>query len=180
MDPAEPHTVIGARPAPHPLSRPAIVLLLGVVVGVLAALAFGIYRYVQPLPAITPVTSFPANVAGAPVPGAFPWPASGQAAIAVDGVGLVATHGLDAGPQPIASTTRSRPGKPALALRSLRRTPMRTATRSPRTSRQSTSKLVRRSPNGNCSKASSSHRRITSPRYSLPGMLVPKHNLSPP
>jgi len=106
MDPAEPHTVIGARPAPHPLSRPAIVLLLGVVVGVLAALAFGIYRYVQPLPAITPVTSFPANVAGAPVPGAFPWPASGQAAIAVDGVGLVATHGLDAGPQPIASTTK--------------------------------------------------------------------------
>lgn len=106
MDPAEPHPVIGARPAPHPLSRALVILVMGVVLGLLGALAFGVYRYVQPLPAITPVTSFPANVAGAPVPGAFPWPASGQAAIAVDGVGLVATHGTASGPQPIASTTK--------------------------------------------------------------------------
>jgi D-alanyl-D-alanine carboxypeptidase len=82
------------------------VIGLGIVVGLLVALIFGIVRYIQPLPTITPVTSFPAQVAGAPEPGPFPWPATGQAAIAVDGIGVVASHGDAIGPQPMASTTK--------------------------------------------------------------------------
>jgi D-alanyl-D-alanine carboxypeptidase (penicillin-binding protein 5/6) len=105
MEP-EPHPVIGAHPAGPSLSRPLLVVALGVLLGLLAALAFGIYRYVQPLPVLVPVTSFPASVEGATAPGSFPWPGQGQAAIAVDGIGLVANHGAALGARPIASTTK--------------------------------------------------------------------------
>lgn len=97
-----------AEPAAHErdLSKPVLAIGLGVVAGILIALVFGIVRYLQPLPTIEPVTSFPASVSGGDKPGVFPWPAQGQAAIAVDGLGTVASHGTEAGPQPMASTTK--------------------------------------------------------------------------
>jgi D-alanyl-D-alanine carboxypeptidase (penicillin-binding protein 5/6) len=105
MERPETNATAEAAAASHGLSRPVFILGIAILAGLLIALVFGIIRYVRPLPTIAPVTSFSTQISGAPAPGLFPWPATGQAAIAVDGIGVVASHGADT-PQPMASTTK--------------------------------------------------------------------------
>ncbi len=79
------------------LALPALAVLA------VAVVVFGLVQWLRPAPPATvrlARTSF--AVAGTP---ALPWPAQGQAAVAVDGVGLVGSSGT-ATPAPIASITK--------------------------------------------------------------------------
>ncbi|HSW78734.1 MAG TPA: serine hydrolase [Candidatus Babeliales bacterium] len=72
---------------------PALVILL----------AYGVYAYLRPVPAITPVT----EIVTVPKTQAIslPWPASGQAAIGAAGYGVLDSHNA-ATPVPIASVSK--------------------------------------------------------------------------
>jgi len=76
-----------------------------VIVVVLLAVAYVVVQLVRPVPAVRASAS-----AGAPhaLPGAaasLSWPSQGQAAIGVEGVGLLDTHGAET-PTPLASVTK--------------------------------------------------------------------------
>jgi D-alanyl-D-alanine carboxypeptidase (penicillin-binding protein 5/6) len=82
------------------LAAGAVIVVLAAVIGVCGA------RYAQAVPPLHSVVTYTQPGAPATTPPALPWPRQGQAALAVEGLGLVASHGLEAGPQPIASTTK--------------------------------------------------------------------------
>jgi D-alanyl-D-alanine carboxypeptidase (penicillin-binding protein 5/6) len=66
----------------------------------------GAFRYTRPIPALAVRTSFPAAMEAAKSADPFPWPAQGQAALAVDGLGTVAIRPGNVKPVPIASTAK--------------------------------------------------------------------------
>jgi D-alanyl-D-alanine carboxypeptidase (penicillin-binding protein 5/6) len=72
---------------------PALVILL----------AYGIYAYLRPVPAITPVTEIVAVPKTQAI--TLPWPASGQSAIGAAGYGVLDSHNATA-PVPIASVSK--------------------------------------------------------------------------
>jgi len=79
-------------------------LVLAVLLVVLAAIAYVLFQLLQPVPSI----SAHAVDTSVTVPGtaaALAWPAQGQAAIGVEGAGLLDTHGLQK-PTPLASVTK--------------------------------------------------------------------------
>jgi len=82
--------------------------LLFAVVVLLAAAVFGVgaSRYTQSVPSLAPASAFPTSMTAAAAPNGIPWPAQGQAALSVDGVPGVLTHGTEGGAVPIASTTK--------------------------------------------------------------------------
>lgn len=67
-------------------------------------MAVGAFQYFRPLPAVaaTPVIAASQQIGTAP---ALPWPARGQAALFVDGLGMIGSSG-GASPAPIASTAK--------------------------------------------------------------------------
>ncbi len=73
---------------------------------VLVSVGLAAFRYTRPLPNFTTAVALPATIRAANPPGAIPWPAQGQAAIAVSGLGLVGSSGSDMSPRPIASTAK--------------------------------------------------------------------------
>ncbi len=93
------------EPGERRMLSPRLVLGLGVVEVVLIALGLMAFRYTRPVPAFTATADFAGPLSAQAPPGELPWPGDGQAALAVDGLGIVATHGGDT-PQPIASTTK--------------------------------------------------------------------------
>jgi D-alanyl-D-alanine carboxypeptidase (penicillin-binding protein 5/6) len=78
----------------------AVVIVLSAIVGVIA------YRYSRDVPALSPAVTFPASLQVPDTAPPLPWPKAGQALVEVDGLGVVGHSGTDAGPQPIASTTK--------------------------------------------------------------------------
>lgn len=81
-------------------------LRLAAVEIVLVAVGLAAFGYTRPLPTFTTATALPASVQAATAPGVFPWPARGQAVLAISGLGTVGSSGADAGAQPIASTAK--------------------------------------------------------------------------
>ncbi|MDA8313979.1 MAG: D-alanyl-D-alanine carboxypeptidase, partial [Actinomycetota bacterium] len=78
--------------------------LLLVVVVVLLAIAYVVVQLVRPVPAVAAsVTPISTTMPGVPVP--LSWPAQGEAAIGVEGAGLLGTHGAQT-PTPLASVTK--------------------------------------------------------------------------
>ena len=78
--------------------------LLLVVVVVLLAIAYVVVQLVRPVPAVAAsVTPISTTMPGVPVP--LSWPAQGEAAIGVEGTGLLGTHGAQT-PTPLASVTK--------------------------------------------------------------------------
>ena len=93
-------TLILGRFSPRFVLAAIVVVVLSAMVGV------GLSRYERSVPQLAPATTLPALFNASASPGDFPWPQAGQAAISVDGFDGVFTHGTEAGPQPIASTTK--------------------------------------------------------------------------
>jgi len=85
---------------------PRLLLRLAAVEIVLVAVGLAAFRYTQPLPEFTTAPALPATVQTAAPPGVLPWPAQGQAALAISGLGMVGSSGGDASPRPIASTAK--------------------------------------------------------------------------
>lgn len=77
-----------------------VVIALSSVVGVVAS------RYAEGIPPLTTTVSLPSQARAVAAPGNLPWPTVGQGALAVEGLGQVATFGDEAGAKPIASTTK--------------------------------------------------------------------------
>lgn len=95
------------REPQHHRSLPPFFLLIAAVVIVLSALAGVVaYRYSRAVPPLASAVTFPGTLHVPDTAPGLPWPAKGQALVAVDGLGTVGTSGTDAGPQPIASTTK--------------------------------------------------------------------------
>lgn len=89
------------RPPSSP-ANPARAVLAGLVI--VAVVAFVLVQLVRPAPGVSATDAAPAPLLrGAPASPA--WPAQGQAAIGVQGVGLLAEHGSQVA-QPIASVTK--------------------------------------------------------------------------
>ncbi len=76
------------------------VIALSSVVGVVAS------RYAESVPALTTEVTLPSQAQGTAAPGKLPWPTEGQGALAIEGLGQVATYGDEVGAKPIASTTK--------------------------------------------------------------------------
>lgn len=84
--------------------------LLAVAEIVLVLTVLGVFRYTRPVPALAAEVSFPQTVRAEAASAPLPWPEEGQAALAVEGMGEVASHTIDASPVPIASTTKMMTG----------------------------------------------------------------------
>lgn len=76
------------------------VIALSSVVGVVAS------RYTERVPPLTSAVTLASQPPGTQAPGKLPWPSLGQGALAIDGLGQVATFGDEIGAKPIASTTK--------------------------------------------------------------------------
>jgi D-alanyl-D-alanine carboxypeptidase (penicillin-binding protein 5/6) len=63
------------------------------------------FSYTRPIPDFTSAVILPTAMRTADPPAAMPWPAQGQAALAVAGLGMVGSTG-DTSPRPIASTAK--------------------------------------------------------------------------
>jgi D-alanyl-D-alanine carboxypeptidase (penicillin-binding protein 5/6) len=77
-----------------------LALLLLVVVAALAT-----FNYLRPIPAIVASATVPPQTATSGTPPALPWPAGGSAAVAVSGLGFIASSGNEK-PVPAASVTK--------------------------------------------------------------------------
>lgn len=93
-------------PHGHGVPLPLVLAVAGVIIVLAAVVGVGAARYAQAVPPLQSVVTFAPKDPPASTPPDLPWPAEGQAALAVEGLGLVASHGVDSGPQPIASTTK--------------------------------------------------------------------------
>jgi D-alanyl-D-alanine carboxypeptidase (penicillin-binding protein 5/6) len=82
-----------------------LLAVAGAVLIVVAGLLFAVAPLTQPAPAPITQLALPATVKIPGVRPALPWPQSGQASLAVDGIGSVGTSGAQT-PAPIASVTK--------------------------------------------------------------------------
>ena len=78
--------------------------LLAVVVLVLLAVAYVVVQFLRPVPAVS-ATASTVSVAMPGAPASLAWPSQGQAAIGVEGAGLLDTHGAQRA-TPLASVTK--------------------------------------------------------------------------
>ncbi|MEO9254880.1 MAG: D-alanyl-D-alanine carboxypeptidase [Tepidiformaceae bacterium] len=90
----------------HGIPLPLVLALAGVIIVLATIVGVGAARYAQAVPPLQSIVTFDQNEPSAATPAGLPWPSEGQAALAVEGLGLVASHGVESGPQPIASTTK--------------------------------------------------------------------------
>ncbi len=113
------HEPVGSPPPPHPhqergrhavhshrrhRSRRRVVLLVALLVIVAAAVFAGVrLRRADPTPAVTPLLT--SKVAVPPQAVTLPWPATGQAAVAVPSIGIDMASGAEQ-PVPVASLTK--------------------------------------------------------------------------
>jgi len=63
-------------------------------------------RYAEGVPPLTSTVTLASQPQGGHAPGKLPWPSVGQGALAIEGLGQVATFGDEIGAKPIASTTK--------------------------------------------------------------------------
>ena len=75
------------------------ILLLLLVAG------FGAWNYLRPIPAVAATAQFPTSYTVSGAPPTLPWPASGSAAVGVQGLGFIASSNLQS-PIPAASITK--------------------------------------------------------------------------
>lgn len=73
---------------------------------VLVVLGLAVYRVTRSVPPIATTTTFPTAGRAIDPPGTLPWPSQGQGALAVSGLGTVASFGPAAQAVPIASTAK--------------------------------------------------------------------------
>ncbi|HEY5476564.1 MAG TPA: hypothetical protein VIK11_07585 [Tepidiformaceae bacterium] len=85
---------------------PRVLLCLAAIEFFLIAAGLATFRYTRPLPDLASAIALPATVQTKDPPAVFPWPARGQAALAVGELGMVGTSGDTATPLPIASTAK--------------------------------------------------------------------------
>jgi D-alanyl-D-alanine carboxypeptidase (penicillin-binding protein 5/6) len=97
-----PDPLLNAKP--RTMSR-RLPLVIGVVVLVLLLVGGGAFQLLRPVPAVaaTPTANSEQRVTGDPP--TLPWPTKGQAALAIQGIGMVGTYGGET-PVPIASVTK--------------------------------------------------------------------------
>ncbi len=96
----------GGRGARIHVASPAFAAIALAVVVFSVVAGVGASRYTSSVPALAPGVAIPSRVAVAPAATSMPWPAQGQAAIAVDGLGIVAEHNPGGKPQAIGSTAK--------------------------------------------------------------------------
>ncbi|MHB1553359.1 MAG: D-alanyl-D-alanine carboxypeptidase family protein [Acidimicrobiales bacterium] len=84
-------------------TSPSMRLLLLLVV-VLLAIAYVVVQFVRPVPPVT-ASATPISTTMPGAPASLSWPSQGEAAIGVEGTGLLATHGAQT-PTPLASVTK--------------------------------------------------------------------------
>jgi len=82
------------------LDSPAFVLVALVVLLASALVGVGASRYTSSLPALSATASFPSSVAVPAAPASLPWPAVGQAALAIEGFGTIGVHNPSGQAQP--------------------------------------------------------------------------------
>ncbi len=77
-----------------------VVIALSSVAGVVAS------RYTEEIPPLSSAVTVASEGPNTEPPGKLPWPAAGQGALAIEGLGQVAEFGRELGAKPIASTTK--------------------------------------------------------------------------
>lgn len=79
--------------------------VLAVIVIILLAIAYVVVQFVRPVPAVAATASTAASTTMPGAPATLTWPSQGEAAIGVEGVGLLDTEGAQK-PTPLASVTK--------------------------------------------------------------------------
>ncbi|HXU22736.1 MAG TPA: hypothetical protein VN697_01780 [Tepidiformaceae bacterium] len=84
---------VGRKPGARVhLDSPAFLLLALIVLAISAIVGVGASRYSSAIPSLDATTTFPSNIQLPPAPQALPWPAEGQAALAIEGFGTIDVH----------------------------------------------------------------------------------------